>query len=88
MALAKHTAHVKCAVAGASAPGLEIRSNHKGTLVKQLLQEGELITESGTRRGECVVVALAAAACAAAAALPLLLPPPPPLLPLLLPPGW
>jgi hypothetical protein len=44
----------ECTVAGASAPGLEIRSDHKGTLVRQLLQEGELITETGARRGECV----------------------------------
>lgn len=49
---------------GASAPGVEMRSEHKGTLVKQLLQEGELITEAGARREECV------AACAAAAAVP------------------
>ena len=40
---------------GASAPGLEIRSDHKGELVQRLLEEGELMTEGGTRRGQCVL---------------------------------
>ena len=72
------TVLVRCALPSMS-PGLEgassveIRSGHKGTLVRQLLQEGELVAETGPRRGECVTASalfgpwlLAAAAAAAA----------------------
>lgn len=48
---------------GASAPGLEIRSDHKGTLVQRLLQEGELIAENGSRRGKYVAPCSALAPC-------------------------
>ena len=33
---------------------VEIRSGHKGTLVRQLLREGEVVAETGPRHGECV----------------------------------
>ena len=39
---------------GASAPGQEVPSAYKGTLVRRLLDEGELIAENGPRRGPCV----------------------------------